>query len=383
MRARFLFVAKAVVHRSQRRAQQPGCGGGRLVRRRATAPLESSSSTPGLPPVVEDSDEFGSLPPCWAGILGEELANAELRSFVRAAREKGAVYPAPSETLRCFREVPFADVKVLLLGQDPYHGPGQANGLAFSVARGQAAPPSLQNMMKELKDDLGLDSDSSGADLSAWASQGVLLLNAVLTVGEEALSHAGKGWEAVTSKACRALAERKDPVVILAWGQKAKDALPASPFRLDAAHPSPRSATRGFFGSKPYSKANALLEAFGKAPVRWERALYDDAAAVSASSDVVKVTTSEEAQATNGTLRKEVFTTTWYRLDLQCPYEEKDQCKALGGRWDAVNKTWFVRIKDPKDEPEVRQNFRRWLPSSSSASASSAAPPAVETTPPE
>ena len=168
---------------------------------------------------------------------------------------------------------PFDRVKVLLLGQDPYHGPGQAHGLAFSVKPGVKPPPSLANMFRELKADLGCKIPNNG-DLVPWAEQGVMLLNAVLTVrAHEANSHKNQGWEQFTDAAIMALNERPEPVVFALWGayaqKKAKLINPTRHPILTAAHPSPLSAAK-FFGSKPFSKINAALESIGQAPIDWQ-----------------------------------------------------------------------------------------------------------------
>jgi uracil-DNA glycosylase len=168
---------------------------------------------------------------------------------------------------------PFADVKVVILGQDPYHGAGQAHGLCFSVRQGVPPPPSLVNIFKELHDDLGIDPPSHGC-LDAWAHQGVLLLNATLTVrARQAASHQGKGWETFTGEVLRAVNAKPERVVFILWGASArKQRVLVDTSRhvvIESAHPSPLSAHNGFFGSRPFSRANAALEAAGREPVDW------------------------------------------------------------------------------------------------------------------
>jgi uracil-DNA glycosylase len=199
-------------------------------------------------------------------------------------------YPFFDELLKAFELTPFDEVKVVILGQDPYHGSysvpttpptrgmklvPQANGLAFSVDKGVKLPPSLKNIFKELKDDLGID--NKHGDLSGWAKQGVLLLNSVLTVEPgSAGSHAGMGWEAITTDVIDALTKRKDPVMFLLWGKKAEETFlnavdPDTPlYLMKAAHPSPFSAHHGFFGCKHFSKVNKWLEKNGKTPIDWK-----------------------------------------------------------------------------------------------------------------
>jgi uracil-DNA glycosylase len=197
----------------------------------------------------------------------------ELQSFVAAERASGAVYPSAERTFAALHLTPYAETRVLILGQDPYHGPGQAHGLCFSVDRGVDAPPSLVNILKELEDDLGCPRPGHGC-LEPWAEQGVLLLNAVLTVrARSAASHAGKGWEQFTDAVIRVVNDKPHPVVFILWGGYArkKKALIDTTRHvvIESAHPSPLSAHNGFFGSKPFSRANAALEAAGLPPVQW------------------------------------------------------------------------------------------------------------------
>jgi uracil-DNA glycosylase len=216
------------------------------------------------------------LPDGWRKVLGAETEKpyfAALRAFVDAERERATVHPPEDEVFTALRLTPYDRVRVLLLGQDPYHGPGQAHGLAFSVRPGVRPPPSLVNMLKELRDDLGCPIPGHGS-LTAWARQGVLLLNAVLTVREGAPnSHRGKGWETFTDAVIRAVSVRDDPAVFVLWGGYAakKESLIDAERHvvLKSAHPSPLSARRGFFGSRPYSRINDALAAAGRPPIDW------------------------------------------------------------------------------------------------------------------
>jgi uracil-DNA glycosylase len=197
----------------------------------------------------------------------------ELRAFVRGEYAAGTVYPPAAQIFRAFDECPFDSVKVVILGQDPYHGPGQANGLCFAVNPGVAAPPSLQNIFKELDSDLG-HSVSRDPDLSRWAHQGVLLLNATLTVREaQAGSHQNRGWERFTDAAVHALAREREGLVFLLWGayarRKGAGIDRTRHLVLECAHPSPLSAHNGFFGCRHFSRANAWLVARGEKPIDW------------------------------------------------------------------------------------------------------------------
>ena len=198
---------------------------------------------------------------------------AALKEFLVQERSTHRVYPNGRDIFAAFEHTPFEEVRVVLLGQDPYHGPGQAHGLSFSVPRGIAPPPSLRNMFKELERDLGIPKPAHG-DLSHWAAQGVLLLNATLTVrGETAGSHQGKGWEQFTDAIIRRLSEQREGLIFLLWGRyaQAKEALidSARHHILKAPHPSPLSAHRGFLGCGHFSQVNNLLRAQGQAPVDW------------------------------------------------------------------------------------------------------------------
>ena len=217
-----------------------------------------------------------SLPADWVEPLQEALRRpsfVRLQEFVAEERKKGLVYPPEEEVYTAFEHCSFAHTRVLLLGQDPYHGPGQAHGLSFSVKPGVAPPPSLANMYKELRDDLGIPIPRHGS-LEAWADQGVLLLNAVLTVrAGEAASHAKKGWEDFTDAVIRALNARREPVVFALWGgyaRKKVKLIDGPQHRiLEGVHPSPLSAYGGFFGSRPYSAINKALADVGQAPIDW------------------------------------------------------------------------------------------------------------------
>jgi len=209
----------------------------------------------------------------WAAAL-EPVAGdvARLGDFLRAETAAGRRYlPEGEKVLRAFAE-PMADVRVLIVGQDPYPTPGHPIGLSFAVERHvRPVPRSLANIYRELRDDLGVEPPEHG-DLTAWQRQGVLLLNRVLTVqAGEAVSHRRRGWEAVTEQAIRALVARQAPLVAVLWGRDASTLTPLlgeTPI-VASAHPSPLSASRGFFGSRPFSRVNALLEQQGAAPVDW------------------------------------------------------------------------------------------------------------------
>ncbi|MCL1785924.1 MAG: uracil-DNA glycosylase [Alphaproteobacteria bacterium] len=219
----------------------------------------------------------------WKQALGAEFEKPyfkELTDFVRGEYMSGKkIYPAPANIFNAFNLCPFDKVKVVIIGQDPYHEPGQAHGLCFSVQAGTANPPSLQNIYKEIENDLGRPPfvKTSGGfaqgDLSPWARQGVLLLNSTLTVQAHlAASHAGKGWEQFTDAAIRALRNRSDIVYIL-WGsyaqRKAEIVNPSENLVLKSVHPSPLSAARGFFGNHHFSKTNEYLESKGAQPIDW------------------------------------------------------------------------------------------------------------------
>ena len=212
----------------------------------------------------------------WNEILAEEMQKdyyQELQAFVEKRRAEVRVFPEEKNVFNALELTPFESVKVVILGQDPYHGFGQAHGLSFSVQKGIPFPPSLKNIYKELQEDIGEDLPTEG-DLSHWAKQGVLLLNTVLTVEEgNANSHKGKGWERLTNRLIESLNELKHPVIFILWGKLAQDKekLIINPNHviLKAPHPSPLSAYRGFFGSKPFSRVNDILIQQGQTPIRW------------------------------------------------------------------------------------------------------------------
>lgn len=213
----------------------------------------------------------------WKKRLGPEFEKdymRELRAFLKEQHQKGKkIYPRGPDIFRAFNTTPFDSVKTVILGQDPYHGPGQAHGLSFSVPDGVPFPPSLQNIFKELHGDLGLPLPRTG-NLQPWAEQGVLLLNAVLTVEHgKAASHQKKGWEIFTDAVIHRLAEEREGLVFVLWGsyaqKKAAFVDRKKHLVLESVHPSPLSAHRGFFGSKPFSKINWYLEKQGKKPIDW------------------------------------------------------------------------------------------------------------------
>ena len=212
----------------------------------------------------------------WNEILAEEMQKdyyQELQTFVQKRRAEVRVFPEEKNVFNALELTPFESVKVVILGQDPYHGFGQAHGLSFSVQKGTPLPPSLKNIYKELQEDIGGELPTEG-DLSHWAKQGVLLLNTVLTVEEgNANSHKGKGWERLTNRLIESLNELKHPVIFILWGKPAQDKekLIINPNHviLKAPHPSPLSAYRGFFGSKPFSRVNDILIQQGQTPIRW------------------------------------------------------------------------------------------------------------------
>ncbi|MEK4228285.1 uracil-DNA glycosylase [Solibacillus sp. FSL H8-0538] len=214
----------------------------------------------------------------WKVVLTKEFDKpyfSQLEQFLQQEYAMATVYPAKEAVLRALQVTAFQDVKVVLLGQDPYHGAGQAQGLSFSVQPGIPHPPSLRNMLKELQDDIGCSIPQEGS-LMKWAQQGVLLLNTVLTVREgKANSHKGQGWELFTDAVIETLAEREEPIVFLLWGKHAQakraliERISVHHIILEAPHPSPFSARLGFFGSKPYSHTNEVLIRLGKQPIDW------------------------------------------------------------------------------------------------------------------
>ena len=215
------------------------------------------------------------LEPGWKSLLDDQFDQPymkELRKFLVARGKQATIYPGPSQWFSAFDVTPLDQVRVVVLGQDPYHGPGQAHGMCFSVLPGVAIPPSLQNIYKELKADLGIDPVTHGY-LQSWAEQGVFLLNSVLTVEQgQAAAHQGKGWETFTDVVIERLSSQTANRVFMLWGGYAKrkgEKIDSSRHCvLTSAHPSPLSV-RGFTGCKHFSKANAYLEAHGKAPIDW------------------------------------------------------------------------------------------------------------------
>ena len=213
----------------------------------------------------------------WLDAVGPEFEKPyylALRKFLIGEYRTGTVYPAADDIFNAFHFTPLSKVKVLLLGQDPYHNVGQAIGMSFAVPPGQETPPSLVNIYKELNSDLGIDIPNSG-DISKWAEEGVLLLNAVLTVrAHNANSHRGQGWEMFTDAVIESVNALDRPIVYLLWGRPAqeKKRMLNNPKHLvlEAPHPSPLSAHRGFFGCKHFSKANKFLEQNGIAPIDWK-----------------------------------------------------------------------------------------------------------------
>lgn len=221
------------------------------------------------------------IEPSWARHLQGEFEKAyfaELTNFVKKEYKEGVVYPAPKNIFRAFDLCPFDKVKVVILGQDPYHGDRQANGLAFAVDGETRVPPSLQNIFKEIVSDIGKPLVHTDGDLSRWAEQGVLLLNATLTVrAHQAGSHQEKGWELFTDAAIKALSEEREHLVFMLWGNYAKAKGKSESAHIDrskhlvleAPHPSPFSAASGFFGCKHFSKANEYLIAHNETPIDW------------------------------------------------------------------------------------------------------------------
>lgn len=216
------------------------------------------------------------IEPSWASVLQDVFEQEffqNLTSFVKDEYAESKVFPPGKEIFSAFDHCPFDRVKVVILGQDPYHGPGQAHGLSFSVRPGVAFPPSLLNIFKEIKADLGKDMPPNG-DLTRWANQGVFLLNATLTVrAHEAGSHQKRGWEEFTDQVIQKISERKESVVFLLWGayaQKKSQLIDEQKHLiLKAPHPSPLSAHRGFLGCGHFSKTNTYLESKGLEPIKW------------------------------------------------------------------------------------------------------------------
>lgn len=213
----------------------------------------------------------------WAKFLTAELREPyyiKLREFLIQEYKTKIIYPSMYDIFNALHYTAYRETKVVILGQDPYHGPRQAHGLSFSVQEGIEPPPSLVNIFKELHDDLGCKIPNNGC-LIPWAREGVLLLNAVLTVREkQANSHRGLGWESFTDKVISLLNDREEPLCFILWGRPAqqKKAMITNPKHLiiESAHPSPLSAHRGFFGSRPFSRANAFLTGTGQQPINWQ-----------------------------------------------------------------------------------------------------------------
>jgi len=212
----------------------------------------------------------------WKKALENEFHSlyfSQLKTFLISEKQHNKVYPPGSQIFSAFNFTPFDKVKVVLLGQDPYHGPGQAHGLCFSVPDGVPKPPSLINIFKEINSDLGIPIPQSG-NLEKWAKQGVFLLNAILTVrANQAASHQGKGWETFTNAAIKALSDQKKGIIFLLWGnyaqEKQKIIDTSKHYVLKTVHPSPLSVQRGFFGCKHFSKTNQLLREMGKEEIDW------------------------------------------------------------------------------------------------------------------
>jgi uracil-DNA glycosylase len=209
----------------------------------------------------------------WRRIIGNEFDYAAMEQFLQKEKAKGTIYPKDEEIFNALNLTPFEKVKVVIIGQDPYHGEGEAHGLCFST-KGKKIPPSLRNIYKELEAEYGIK--PSHGDLTGWALQGVLLLNATLTVRKDkAGSHKGKGWEEFTDAIIRAVSAKREPVVFLLWGssaqKKRKLIVGEKPLVLEASHPSPFSAHHSFRGCEHFRKANAYLKEHGLKPVEWEK----------------------------------------------------------------------------------------------------------------
>lgn len=215
----------------------------------------------------------------WKQVLEEEFEKLyfeQVVNFLKTEKSTGkTIFPAGSNIFNAFNKTPFDKVKVVILGQDPYHGIGQAHGLSFSVTRGVKIPPSLQNIFKEIKADIGVENPPNFGDLTHWAEQGILLLNAALTVRDgEPMSHAKIGWAQFTDAVIKTISDKKENVIFLLWGKFAQDKQVLintdSHYILKAAHPSPLSAHNGFFGCKHFSKTNEILVKQGENPIDWK-----------------------------------------------------------------------------------------------------------------
>lgn len=228
-----------------------------------------SSTVSLIPPQLKNS---------WKEVLQEEWEQPYLKKladFLQSERTKEAVYPPKSQVFSALEQTPFEKVQVVIVGQDPYHGPGQAHGLSFSVPQGITPPPSLKNIFRELHEDLQIKVPSHG-NLEKWAKQGILLLNSVLTVrSNQPRSHHGEGWEYFTDAIIKKLVEREDPIIFVLWGRDAQLKCrlilgnPKNHFLLEAPHPSPFSAYSGFFGCRHFSKIQEMLKKQGKALIDW------------------------------------------------------------------------------------------------------------------
>lgn len=223
-------------------------------------------------------EKIGQLHPSWQAAIGQELGKAymqTLRAFLKQEKATGKIiYPPGPLIFNAFNQTPFEQVKVVIIGQDPYHGEGQAHGLSFSVPLGVKPPPSLVNIFKEIESDIGINMNGRG-DLSSWAKQGVLLLNATLTVEQaKAGSHQNRGWELFTDAAIAALSDQREHLVFVLWGsyaQKKGAAIDTSKHLvLQSVHPSPLSAHRGFFGNHQFSTINQYLLQTGQSPIDWQ-----------------------------------------------------------------------------------------------------------------
>lgn len=220
---------------------------------------------------------FSHIEPSWKVALNEQFEQGYfkvLSEFVRQEYLNQTIYPNPKDVFRAFDMCPFNSVRVVVLGQDPYHGPKQANGLCFAVHEGITIPPSLRNMFKEIRSDLGIEPDLQNGDLSRWAKQGILLLNATLTVRAETPgSHQKKGWEEFTDAAIKKLSDDRSGLVFILWGNYAKKKGAfidrSKHLVLESAHPSPFSAHDGFFGNKHFSQTNEYLKKHGSAEIDW------------------------------------------------------------------------------------------------------------------
>jgi uracil-DNA glycosylase len=214
----------------------------------------------------------------WDAVLKDEFTKpyyVKLQRFLEKEYAEQVIYPQMEELWTAFKWTPFNEVKVVILGQDPYHGPGQAHGLSFSVQPGVKIPPSLRNMFKELSSDIGCAIPESGT-LTGWAQQGVLMLNTVLTVQQgQAHSHRKQGWETFTDEVIRQLSERDKPIVFILWGRPAQEKKKLIDLSrhavIESVHPSPLSASRGFLGSRPYSATNEILETWDEGTIDWSK----------------------------------------------------------------------------------------------------------------